>query len=120
VLQCAACRDCAQIGGQGWIFAGQLVDIADFDIGRHHARPLGARTKKPTATPNQPCRVERAAGDHELHALTSAQTWSDDDPLGGAVGVQQKHFERITEIIVVELIVADAVKPNRRPLVTMK
>src|SRR5215216_6055830 len=106
--------DCAQIGGDGRIFPGQLVDVADLDVSRYDARPLGAGAQEPAAMPDQPCSVERVAGDQQLHALAAAQVRSDDDPLGGPIGVQQEQLQRITEIIVVELVVADAVKPNWR------
>ena len=52
--------------------------------------------------------------------LAVAQVRPDDDARGGAVGLQQEHFERIAEVIVVELVVANAVQPHRRLGVTMK
>ena len=100
--------------GNGRALSGQFIDATDLDIRRHNARPLGARAHEPTTIPDQPCSVERIAGDWQLHALTAAQVRSDDDPLGAAVGVQQEHLERATEIVVIELVVADAVKPHRR------
>jgi hypothetical protein len=48
-----------------------------------------------------------------------AQVRSDDDSLGGTFGVQQEHLEWIAEIIVIELVVADSVKPHFRPAATM-
>src|SRR5439155_14267829 len=36
------------VGGNGWIFSGHLVEIADFDVCRHRARPLGALAQEPT------------------------------------------------------------------------
>jgi hypothetical protein len=44
--------------------------------------------------------VERVAWDEQLHLLAAAQAWSDDDPFFSAVGVQQEHFQRITEILI--------------------
>ena len=64
-------------------------------------------------TPDQPRGVEGVAGDQHLHALAVAQIRSDDDTRGGAVAVQQEHFEGIAEIIVVELVIADAVQAHR-------
>ena len=102
------------VSGNGWIFSGQLVEIADFDVFcRHHARPLGARAQEPLTAPDQSCSMERISGDQQLHTVPTAQVWSDDDPFGGAVGVQQEYLERISEVLVVELVVADSVKPYR-------
>ncbi len=70
--------------------------------------------------PDQPCSVECIAGDQQLHTLATAQVRSDDDPFGATVGVQQEHLERIAEIIVVKLFVADSVKPHGASGVTMK
>ena len=63
---------------------------------------------------DQPCRVERVARDQQLHAMTAAQIWSDDDPLGRAIPVQKEHLQRITKVVVIELVVADPVKAHRR------
>jgi hypothetical protein len=39
---------------------------------------------------------------------------TDDDALGRIVAMQQQDLERVAEIIVVKLIVADAVEPHGR------
>ena len=72
--------------------------------------------QKPMALPEQPRGMERIAGDQLLHVLALAQIRSDDDPLGGAIGMQQEQLERITKVIMVQLVVADTVKPHRRAL----
>ena len=56
--------------------------------------------------------MERVAGDEQLHALAPAQVGADDDALGRIVAMQQQDLERVAEIIVVKLIVADAVEPH--------
>jgi len=43
----------------------------------------------------------------------AAQVRPDDDAVGRAVAAQQQDLERIAEVIVVELIIADAVKTHR-------
>jgi hypothetical protein len=43
--------DGAQIGGHSRILAGKQLQVADFDVGRHNARPFGARAKEPLSTP---------------------------------------------------------------------
>ena len=55
--------DCAQFGGNSWIFAGQLVEVADFGICWHHARPLRARSQEPTTTPDYARSVKRISRD---------------------------------------------------------
>jgi hypothetical protein len=66
------------------------------------------------ATPADQTRgVEGVAGDEELDALSGAQIRPDHHPLALAVAAQQEDLERIAEIIVVELVVADAVEPHR-------
>jgi hypothetical protein len=59
--------------------------------------------------------VKRVAGDQELHPLAGAQVGPDHDAFGRAVGVQHEHLERITEIVVIELVVADPMKADRCP-----
>ena len=100
--------DSAQVGGNRRIFAGELVEIAELDIGRHDPRPLGAGAEKPAAPVDQTRGVEGVAGDEELDALSGAQIRPDHHPLALAVAAQQEDLERIAEIIVVELVVADA------------
>jgi hypothetical protein len=54
------------------------------------------------------------AGDQQLNALAPAQVGADNDALGRAVAMQQQDLERVAEIIVVKLVVADAVEPHGR------
>src|SRR5439155_5858005 len=80
----------------------------------HHARPFGAGAEEPAATPNQARRMECIAGNEELQALAIAQIRPDNDALAIAIGMQQKHLDRIAEIVMVELVVADAMEAHRR------
>ena len=54
------------------------------------------------------------AGDEKLHALSGGDIRSDNDALALAAGMQQEQFERIAEIIMIELVVHDAMQPHRR------
>lgn len=99
-------RDGAQRVGNGRILRGNLIDIADLDIGRHHAGPLGACAEKPPATPDHLCRVEGIAWNEKLHTIAGPQIRTDDDALGRAVGVQENDFERIPEILISPYVVA--------------
>jgi hypothetical protein len=58
--------------------------------------------------------MECVAGDEQLHALAPAQVGADNDALGRAAAMQQQDLDRVAEIIVVELVVADAVEPHWR------
>jgi hypothetical protein len=57
--------------------------------------------------------MEGIAGDEELDALPTAQIRADNDPLAGAVVAQQEYFERIAEIVVIQLVIANAMEPHR-------
>jgi hypothetical protein len=106
--------DSAQIRGDRRILEGQLVEIANFDIGWDYTRPLGARPQEPTVTPNHPRGVKCISWNQELDMMPITQVGADDHPLCIAIAVQQEHLKRIAEVIVIELIVANAVKPDRR------
>src|SRR5215831_18144177 len=93
-------------------FAASSWTLPVSNVGGYHPRPLGARAKEPAAPPHQPRGMKRVAGDEELQLFPAAQVRAD-DALGRAVAVQQQDLERIAEIVVVELIVADAVEPHR-------
>jgi hypothetical protein len=58
--------------------------------------------------------VERIARDQKLHALAGAQIWTDYNALARAVFVQHENFNRITQVTVIKLIVADAMESHRR------
>src|SRR5918996_5336564 len=93
----------------------QLVDVADLDIfSRHDSWPLGASTEEPFAPAEQPRRMKGVAGNEQLNAMAASNVWSDNDPFGRRVRMQQENLERIAEVIMVELIVADPVGPNGR------
>ena len=64
--------------------------------------------------------MEGIAGDEELDALPAAQIRTDNDPLAGAVITQQKYFERIAEVVVVQLVIANAMSRTGAVGVTMK
>jgi hypothetical protein len=57
--------------------------------------------------------MERVAGNEQLHPLAPAQVGADNDPLGRAAAMQKQDLERVAEIVVVELVVTDSVKPHR-------
>jgi hypothetical protein len=50
--------------------------------------------------------MKGVAWNEQLHPVPCAQIGADDDALGRAIGVQEKNFERIAEVIMVELVVA--------------
>src|SRR5262245_45300098 len=58
--------------------------------------------------------MKGVAGDEELEVFPAAQVGTDDDAVGRTVAVQRQDPERIAEIVMVELIIADAVEPHRR------
>ena len=56
------------------------------------------------------------AGNEKLDALIATHVWPDHNALARAIFVQQQHLDRITEIIMIKLVVADAVAaPVHRP-----
>src|SRR5215469_18810489 len=57
--------------------------------------------------------MKRVAGDEELQVFPAAQVRPDDNAVARAVTAQQQDLERIAEVVVVELIVADAVELPR-------
>jgi hypothetical protein len=57
--------------------------------------------------------MEGVAGDEELDALPAAQIRAENDPLAGAVVAQQEYFERIAEVVVIQLVIANAMEPHR-------
>src|SRR5207248_9667671 len=103
------CGNGADLGGHSRISGGEFVEFSDFDIFRNHAGPFGAATQEPSAVSKKPCSVECVAGNKQLHVLSLAQVRANDDPIGRAIVVQQKQFERIAQIIMIKLTVADAV-----------
>src|SRR5690606_38301658 len=101
----------AQLRRDRGVSRGDLVQLADFDVGRHGSGPFGACSQKPSPVPDDPGGVECIAGDQELQSLPSSNVWAYHDPLAGVV-VQEEHLERIAQVVVIELFVADAVKPD--------
>ena len=95
------------------ILRSQRVDIADLDIDLLYAGPFGAPAEKPAPAPNDACSVERIARDQKLHTLTRAQIRADYNVLGCSVLVQYQNLDRVTQVIVIELVVADSMQAYR-------
>jgi hypothetical protein len=95
------------------IFRRKLFHLAELDVGGLDARPFRAAAEKPAARSDDARGVERVAGDEQLHLLPRAQIGADNVVLGRAVGHQHQHLDRVAEVIVIELIVADAVQLHR-------
>jgi hypothetical protein len=64
--------------------------------------------------------VERITRDQKLHALASAEIWTNYRALPCDIFVQHKNFNRITQVTVIKLIVANARQGHRASGVTMK
>jgi hypothetical protein len=58
--------------------------------------------------------VERITRDQKLHALACPQIRTYDDVFACSIFVQHKNFNRITQVTVIELIVANAMESHRR------
>jgi len=56
--------------------------------------------------------VKSIAGDQQVPALAAAKIRTDNDALGRPIGVKHQDLNRVTEVIVIKLIVADAVPPH--------
>jgi hypothetical protein len=104
----------SQIVSHVWILRRQGVDIADFDIDSLYAGPFCARAEKPAPLSNDARSVKRIARDQKLHLLAGTEIWTDYDMLACTIFVQHKNFNRIAEITVIKLIVANAVKSHGR------
>ena len=102
-----------QIVGNVWILGCERFDIADFHVDFLYAGPFCARAEEPTPLSNDACSVERIAGDQKLHALTRAQIRTDYGAFACSIFVQHQNFNRITEVTVIQLIVANAVESYR-------
>ena len=57
--------------------------------------------------------MKRAARNEELHLVSLAQVRPDDVVLRRAVLQHHQHLDRIAEIVMIELVVADAVQLHR-------
>jgi len=77
------------------------------------AWPFGARAQKPAPSPDYTRSVKSTAGNQKLHTLPATQVWTDYNAFGRAIDVQHQHVDRITEIIMIKLVVADAMQPDR-------
>jgi hypothetical protein len=104
---------CPQILGHVWIFRRQRFHIADFDVDFFYTRPFCARAKKPPPLSNDTCGVKSVTRDQKLHALAGAEIWTDYGAFVCAVFVQHKNFNRIAQVTVVKLIVANAMESHR-------
>src|SRR5207244_12251646 len=65
-------REGAQIVGNLRIFRHQRIDVANIDINRLYAGPLGARTEEPAAASDRKRGVERIGRNRELQQLDAA------------------------------------------------
>jgi len=101
-----------QIVSHLWIFRRQGVDIAEFDIDFLYAGPFCARAEEPSPLSDDACRVERITRDQELHALAGGEIRIDYGMLACSISVQHKNFNRIAEITVIKLIVANAMESH--------
>ena len=112
-LQRSAARDVnrlsslkrSQIVSHVWISRRQGVDIAEFDVDFLYPGPFCARA-------DDACSVEHITRDQELHALAGAEIRTDYGMLACSIFVQQKNFNRIVEITVAKLIVANAMESH--------
>jgi hypothetical protein len=104
----------AQVVGDIWIFRGQRFEIADFDVDCLYSWPFCARAEEPTPLSDHPRSVESVARNEKLHALAGAKIWTDYGALGCSIFMQHKNFNRITQITVIELIVANAMERHGR------
>jgi len=55
--------------------------------------------------------MECIAGNEKLHPLAGTDVRTDDNMLGRPIAAQQKYFEWIAEIILIELSISDAAEP---------
>ena len=105
---------CAQIVGDVRIFRRQRFEVADFDVDFFYAGPFRARAKKPASLTNDAGRVESITRNEKLHALACSEIRTYDGALACSIFVQHKNFNRITQVTVIELIVAYAMESYRR------
>jgi hypothetical protein len=109
----------SQIAGHVRIFRCQRFDIADFDVDFLYAGPFCARAEEPAPLTDDACSVERITRDQKLHALAGAKIRTYDDPFACSIFVQHKNFNRIAQVTVIKLIVANAMESHgriRRPM----
>jgi hypothetical protein len=104
----------AQIVGEIRIFCRQRFGIADFDVDCLYSWPFRACAKKPTPLPDNTRSVESITRDEKLHALTGAKIRTDYGALACSIFVQHKNFNRVTQVTVIKLIVANAMEPHGR------
>jgi hypothetical protein len=104
----------AQIVGYIWIFRRQDFNIGDFDVDFFYTGPFCARAKEPASFSDDACGMERIPRDQELHALAGTEIRADYSALAYAVCVQHKNFNRIAQVTMVKLIVANAMESYGR------
>src|SRR6266478_1744126 len=104
----------AQVGGRVWIFCCECFDVADLDVDLFYTGPFCARAKKPTPAPDDTRSVKRVSWNQKLHALSSAQVRTDDNMLGYSAFVKHQNLDRITQVMVIKLVITDAVQAHRR------
>jgi len=101
-----------QIVGYVWIFRGQRFNIPDFDVDFLYAGPFCARAEEPTPLSDDACSVESIARNHKLYTLPRFQIRTYDDALACSIFVQHKNYNGITQVTVIELIVANAMESH--------
>src|SRR5918994_5709331 len=105
----------AQVWCDRWVLGCHFIQFPDLHIGGYNARPFRARAEEPTTLPDEARGVERVARDQKLDPLPCPDVRADDDTFGAAVRVQQEYLERVPEIVVIKLVIADPMEADRCP-----
>ena len=82
---------------------------------RQPARRLAIRCSRPetSAVARLHAQCEKYRRESEVAHAARTQVWTDYNAFGRAIDVQHQHVDRITEIIMIKLVVADAMQPDR-------
>src|SRR5690606_4263170 len=99
--------------GDARIFRSERVDVANLYVGGNDARPFGAGAEEKGTGVDHAGGVEGSAGDEELELLAGAEVGTDDRLFARSVDVQHQNLDRVSQIVVVELVVSDAVELHR-------
>ena len=76
------------------------------------ARPFGAGAEEPALAADHARGVKGVPRNQQLDTVAGPQIRADDNVL--ALAAQQQHLDRVAQVIVIELVVADAMQPHRR------
>ena len=82
-------------------------------LGPLDAGPLGTGSEEPSPSGSEPRGVEGTARQEELNPFPSGEIRSHSVHGVVSLGVQRQHLERLAEIAVIQLVVANPVKPHR-------